>query len=171
MNRWTFLAIVAALAGAMALPGCGRTLANDPAAHQPCPNQPTARVDFRGGSLAYEDVITEWFYEEEFRPGAWTQTDYNFETPSTNLLATEPTVVEVGGNTNFELYDYPGDHLTQPEGGGVAKLRMQEEESSHLVVSGSSLCRAFATGYKFDLKNREPIAPALKKIVVGGNDI
>ena len=30
---------------------------------------------------------------------------------------------------------------------------MQEEEAGHLVVSGSSVCRAFTSGYKFDLKD------------------
>ena len=30
---------------------------------------------------------------------------------------------------------------------------MQEEEAGHLVVSGSSVCRAFASGYKFDLED------------------
>ncbi len=76
-------------------------LANDPAAHEPCPNQATARYDFRGGNITYEDVVTEWHYEQEFRPGAWTQTDYNFETPSTNLAVT------VNGNNPYEIYDYP----------------------------------------------------------------
>ena len=67
-------------------------------------------------------------------------------------MANEPTVVEVGGNTKFEIYDYPGIHLTQSEGGAVAKIRMQEEEATHVVVTGSSVCRAFTSGYKFDLK-------------------
>ena len=77
-------------------------LANDPAAHEPCPNQKTARYDFRGGSVTYEDVVTEWHHEEEFRPGAWAQTDYNFETPSTSLAAS------VNGKNPYEIYEYPG---------------------------------------------------------------
>src|SRR5262245_1687038 len=59
-------------------------LGNDPAAHQPSEKQQTARYDFRGGGVQYEDVITEWHQVEEFRPGAWAQTDYNFQTPSTS---------------------------------------------------------------------------------------
>src|SRR5215813_13832271 len=33
-------------------------LGNDPAAHGPAPQQKTARYDFRGGGIKYEDVIT-----------------------------------------------------------------------------------------------------------------
>ena len=35
----------------------------------------------------------------------------------------------------------------------LAGVRMQEEEASHLVVSGSSDCRAFTSGYKFTLED------------------
>src|SRR6266545_3238332 len=77
-------------------------LANDPGGHDPCPNQKTARYDFRGGNIVYEDVVTEWFYQEEFRTGAWAQTDYNFETPSTSLAVT------VNGKNRYEIYEYPG---------------------------------------------------------------
>ena len=86
-------------------------LANDPAAHEPCPNQKTARYDFRGGSVVYEDVVTEWQYQEEFRPGKWTQTDYNFETPSTSLAVT------VNGKNPYEIYEYPGEHQRSRRGG------------------------------------------------------
>ena len=77
-------------------------LANDPAAHQACPNHDTMRYDLQTAKMAtYEDVVTEWFYHEEFRTGAWAQTNYNFETPSTSLA------VSVNGKNRYEIYDYP----------------------------------------------------------------
>jgi type VI secretion system secreted protein VgrG len=91
--------------------------------------------------------------EQELRTGKYSVTDYNFQTPSTSLLSSEPTVVEVDGNTNYEMYDYPGIHLTQSDGAAVAKLRMQEEEATHMVMSGSSTCRVFTSGYQFDLED------------------
>ena len=90
-------------------------LANDPAAHEPCPHQKIARYDFRGGSVVYEDVITEWQYQEEFRPGKWTQTDYNFETPSSSLAVT------ASGKNPYEIYEYPGAHLVRPAGEKVCQ--------------------------------------------------
>jgi type VI secretion system secreted protein VgrG len=128
-------------------------LADSTSAYQPCPNQSTAQYNQALGGLDVEDVITGWNMEQELRTGKYSVTDYNFETPSTSLLSSEPTVVEVDGNTNYEIFDYPGDHLTQSDGAAVAKLRMQEEEAGHLVINGSSICRAFTSGYTFDLED------------------
>jgi type VI secretion system secreted protein VgrG len=127
-------------------------LADSSSTHQPCPDQESANYNLSSGDLDSEDVITAWHIEQELRTGKYSVTDYNFETPKSSLMANEPTVVEVGGNTKFETYDYPGIHLTSSDGGAVAKIRMQEEEASHVVITGSSVCRAFTTGYKFDLK-------------------
>ena len=127
-------------------------LADSASAHQSCPNQSSVNCNQSSGDLDSEDVITTWHMEQELRTGKYSLTDYNFETPSTSLMANEPTVVEVGGNTKFEIYDYPGVHLNQSAGGSVAKIRMQEEEASHVVATGTSVCRAFTSGYKFDLK-------------------
>jgi type VI secretion system secreted protein VgrG len=128
-------------------------LADSTSAYQPCPGQSTAQYNQAGGGLDAEDVVTGWNMEQELRTGKYSVTDYNFETPSTSLLSSEPTVIEVGGNTSYEIYDYPGDHLNQSDGGGVAKLRMQEEEAAHKVINGSSTCRSFTSGYQFDLED------------------
>ncbi len=127
-------------------------LADSGSAHQACPNQESANYNQTAGDLDTDDVVTGWNLEQELRTGKYSLTDYNFETPKTSLMANEPTVYEVGGNTKFEIYDYPGIHLTPSDGSKVAKLRMQEEEASHIVISGWSVCRAFTSGYKFDLK-------------------
>jgi type VI secretion system secreted protein VgrG len=127
-------------------------LADDSSAHQPCPDQESANYNLTSGDVDDDDVITAWSMEQELRTGKYSLTDYNFETPSASLMANEPTVVEVGGNTKFEIYDYPGIHLNSSKGGSVAKIRMQEEEAGHILITGSSVCRAFTSGYKFDLK-------------------
>src|SRR5947209_417014 len=117
-------------------------LANDPAAHEPCPKQATARYDFRGGNMIYEDVVTEWRHEHEFRTGKWSHTDYNFETPSTNLTAT------VAGNNSYEIYDYPGEHSARSEGDRLARIRLQEQTAACVVSQGASGCRHFTSGFK-----------------------
>jgi type VI secretion system secreted protein VgrG len=122
-------------------------LGNDPAAHAPCPSQQTARYDFRGGGVQYEDVITEWHQVEEFRPGAWAQTDYNFETPSTNLA------VSVNGKNRYEIYDYPGEYRVRGEGDRLARIRLQEETAQCTISQGSSGCRHFTSGSHFTLED------------------
>jgi type VI secretion system secreted protein VgrG len=122
-------------------------LANDAAAHQPCPNQATARYDSVGGGLVYEDVVTGWSYNEEFRSGGWTHTDYNFETPSTSLA------VSVNGRNKYEFYDYPGEHRVRGDGDRRARLRLEEEVVPAVVHEGDSGCRYFTTGFKFTLQD------------------
>jgi len=55
-------------------------------------------------------------------------------------MANVQTVAEIGGNTKYEIYDYPGIHTKKSEGDTVTKLRMEEEEALHHVISGSGNC-------------------------------
>src|ERR1700733_9097510 len=130
-------------------------IADSSSAHEACPGQKTAGYNLASGGIDDSDVINSWSIEQELRSGKYTLTDYNFKTPSTSLLATEPTIVSVGGNSNFEIFDYPGEYPTRADGTSFAKLRMQEEEAAHLTVTGSSVCRAFTTGYKFALTDHQ----------------
>jgi type VI secretion system secreted protein VgrG len=126
-------------------------MADSPTAHSSCPGQSSIRhVTVSGGPQ--EDVITEWHIEQELRTGKYSHTHYNFETPSTSLMASEPTVYEVGGNSKFETYHYFGEHLTKSAGQRLSKIRMEEEEAQHLVAHGTSHCRMFVSGYKFTLE-------------------
>ena len=79
-------------------------------------------------------------------------TDYNFETPSTSLLAGEPTVVSVAQNSTYEIYDYPGIYLNQSQASEMTKIYMQEEEAGRKVITGTGGCRGFMSGYTFDLE-------------------
>ncbi|MCU0612640.1 MAG: type VI secretion system tip protein VgrG [Candidatus Eisenbacteria bacterium] len=126
-------------------------LANSTTAHQPCPGQSRARVDYTATGIEQQDVVTGWRAEYELRTGKVALTDYNFETPSTDLAVTETTIAEVGGNAGYEIYDYPGEYEKKPQGQRLAKLRIEEEEASTIVMRGTGLCRAFIPGYRFDL--------------------
>jgi type VI secretion system secreted protein VgrG len=128
-------------------------IADSASAHEACPGQATAGYNLVSGAIDEEDVIHSWKLEQEWRSGKYTLTDYNFKTPSANLLATEPSGIDVGGNSDFELFDFPGEYAVRGDGSAFAKVRMQEEEASHLVANGSSVCRAFTSGYKFTLQD------------------
>jgi len=126
-------------------------MADSPTAHSSCPGQSSVRyMTVSGGPQ--EDVITGWQIEQELRTGKYSHTDYNFQTPSTSLIASEPTVYEVGGNSKFEIYHYSGEHLTKGAGQSLSKIRMQEEEAQHIVAHGTSHCRMFVSGCKFTLE-------------------
>jgi type VI secretion system secreted protein VgrG len=120
-------------------------LGNDPAVHKPCPNQPTARYEGTAGGWQDDDVILQWLQEQEFRPGTFTATDYNFETPTANLLSS------VNGKGKWEIYDFPGEYTRRADGDKLVKVRLQEQQVPSSVARGTSDCRAFGVGYKFAL--------------------
>lgn len=128
-------------------------LTDNPDAHQPCPEQPTAKWNPQGSKSMTEDVVTTLEVEKIFRPGKYALTDYNFETPSTSLLSEIETTIAVGGNTKYEVYDYPGEYEKKDQGKTLVKVRMEEQEVKHLYVTGTSSCRAFATGFRFDFED------------------
>jgi type VI secretion system secreted protein VgrG len=103
------------------------------------------------GGVSITDHITSWEHRYEFRPGKWAQTDYNFKTPSTNLMSSEPSVVSLPGIDKYEIYDYPGEFPDKGVGKTETKLRMEEEEVAHDIVQASSQCKSFSPGGKFKI--------------------
>ncbi|MET0645143.1 MAG: type VI secretion system tip protein TssI/VgrG [Pyrinomonadaceae bacterium] len=123
-------------------------LANSPNEFKPCPNQTAARYEAALGVGRNEDVVSEWSFGQEVRPGKYTASDFNFETPMLDLTA------QVTGRDEreYEIYDYPGEYATKDEGEQLVGVRMQEEDSPRLAAAGTGTCRAFTPGYRFDLK-------------------
>ncbi|HME37271.1 MAG TPA: type VI secretion system tip protein TssI/VgrG [Candidatus Sulfotelmatobacter sp.] len=117
-----------------------------------CPVSPTVPYDPTAGtSMGSGEHISNLHAKREFRTGQYTSTDYNFETPSTSLKAGEETVIKVGGNDPYEIFDYPGVHTTLDQGQDYSKIRMEEHEAAHHVVVGSGRVRDFAPGKTFTL--------------------
>jgi type VI secretion system secreted protein VgrG len=49
------------------------------------------------------------------------------------------------------VYDYPGEYLEKPVGEKLATVRIEEEETLHVLTNGGGNCRSFVSGYTFDL--------------------
>jgi type VI secretion system secreted protein VgrG len=129
-------------------------LVDSTSAHESCPSQSTARFQHADGARRrVEDTVSSWQREADYRPGKWAQADYNFETPTTHLISTTESVLQVEGNQQYEVFDYPGEFATRSEGDRLTRMRMEEEEAAHDVARGESDCRAFSPGYKFDLQD------------------
>ena len=126
-------------------------LADSPDEHQPCPNQESARYHHvSGGGTLEEDVITSLDKMQEIRVGKYTVNDFNFEMPATDLKV-EVTSQNPLGPGEREIYDYPAEYGTRAEGDRLANLRIQEEEAKITNITGTSTCRAFSSGYRYDL--------------------
>jgi type VI secretion system secreted protein VgrG len=95
------------------------------------------------------DVITEWNQSQEVRPGQYTLRDYNFKQPSLDLTST----VTGKDERKYEMYDYPGEYHEKGQGERLVGLRIEEEQTPLIVISGSSACSGFTPGYRFDLRD------------------
>jgi type VI secretion system secreted protein VgrG len=96
------------------------------------------------------DIVTDWTFAREVRPGKVALRSYCFETPSTSL--------EVGsGETRahdlaqYELYDYQGDYFKKADGEHIAAVRLDEAQSRHELLSGSTNAHGLANGRLFSL--------------------
>ena len=138
-------------------------LGNDPGVHKPCPSQDSVRYEGTAGGWQDDDVVLQWLQEQEVRPGTFTSTDYNFETPTANMLST------VNSKGKWEIYDFPGEYAKKADGDKLAKVRLQEQQTPKYVARGTSDCRSFGVGYKFTLTdhyrddvNQEYVITALR---------
>jgi type VI secretion system secreted protein VgrG len=129
-------------------------MADQKAAHKFCPEKEVEH-EYSFGTRFITDRITQWDHQFEFRPGKWSQTDYNFETPYTSIAASANSVVKLPGSEGFEIYDYPGEYKTKSEGDSDTTIRMEEDEMPYHVANGSSTCKTFTAGFKFTLKRHE----------------
>ena len=126
-------------------------LANSKASYKDCPE---SQVKYSSGSLAPNHIVT-WEHHYEFRSGKWTRTDYNFEMPSTNLLTTTSTLIDLPDAKKYEIFDYPGEYFIKDEGDPVTKVRMEEEEVGYDVVTGASQCCTFTPCGRFTLEGHD----------------
>lgn len=153
-------------------------------------NTPQSHPDLPGGDVPYEeatggvrDEARVWHWEkiQDLRSGKYTLWDHCFELPGKHLeagRAVQESVtlgrathkLQVGGNTGFEVYDYPGEYAQRFDGidksGGerasdvqkifqdnarTVGIRMEAETANALLIRGGGNCGQFTPGYKFGL--------------------
>ncbi|MCP4342504.1 MAG: type VI secretion system tip protein VgrG [Desulfobulbaceae bacterium] len=128
-------------------------LADSSGANEPCPMQESAKFRLSGAKhLGHEDQIDSLKMVKEIQAGKYSLNDYNYEIPNNDLKVTSDTTYVLGPGER-EMYDYPGGYDKRNMGDSLATLRMEEEETRIITLSGASDCRAFASGYRFKLKN------------------
>lgn len=109
------------------------------------------------GSTAVEDHLTSWERRFEYVSGKFVQRDFNFKTPTTDLLTQSKSLIKLKDIEGCELYDYPGDYPDTGVGEVETKIRIEAEESRHDVVNATSFCKTFQVGGRFRVgEHRDP---------------
>lgn len=128
-------------------------VADHSGANESCPSQESAhfRLSVRE-HFGNEDQIDGLKMVKEIQAGKYSLNDYNYEIPNTDLKVTSDTTHALGPGER-EKYDYPGGYAKRNMGDGLATLRMEEEESRIIILSGTSDCRAFTSGFRFTLED------------------
>lgn len=126
-------------------------IADSPDANRPCPSQQSASTRASATGTRKEDVITALEITRSIHPAKYSLNDFNFTIPNTTLRAEAPGVPSPDLN-KYEVYDAPGCYDNRSVGDRLVRLRMEEEEALATLLIGSSDCRAFASGYRFRLK-------------------
>jgi type VI secretion system secreted protein VgrG len=146
---------------------------NTPQSHRECPEK--YRVPFmlevteEEGFVSYVDT---WLVEHQLQTGKYTLWDHNFELPHRRLEAEQASLFNVGGNSQLEVYDFPGGYGERFDGidksGGeqaaelqkifednqrTVKIRMGELDAAYEVITASSNCGSLTAGHRFELFN------------------
>ena len=135
----------------------------------------------RNGSLDNWRVWS-WEKTQEVRAGDYTLWDHCFELPGNSLEAKEHTIntvavgnvihkLELVANRDLEIYEFPGGYagrfdgidrsgLPRPtdiqkifeERTRTARVRMEAEDCTCIVINGEGNCQQFSPGHKFSLE-------------------
>lgn len=156
-------------------------IADTPQSHPDVSGPTTLNYESVEGGTRTEDRVHQWEKSQILRSGKYRLWDQCFELPGKNLEAVKPTLesvevgtvshkLKVGGNDQFEIYDYPGRYAQRfdgvsPSGGDRASdvqnifkdnertvgIRMQQETVASMLLDGASTCRQLSSGCKFTL--------------------
>ncbi|MBJ6799956.1 type VI secretion system Vgr family protein [Geomonas propionica] len=127
-------------------------IADSPDANPPCPFQQNVSSRSSATGTREEDVITALEVTRFIHPSRYSLNDYNFAIPRTGLKTESPCVAQSQW-AKCEVYDAPGCYGSRSAGDRLARIRMEEEETMATVLFGNSDCRAFASGYRFRLRD------------------
>jgi type VI secretion system secreted protein VgrG len=139
-------------------------ISNSKASHHDMAGQSTLIYDEVSGGLREEARVSSWIKTQELGPGKVTMEDYYFEKPKMDLQVNQligpPVMIgkvshklNVGGNADFEIYDYPGRYENSSQGKQLAENVIEQKEIAQFIIQGESNVPHLTPGYRFALTN------------------
>ena len=157
-------------------------VADAPSSHCDVTGKTSLVYDELSGGVREDERIYAWEKHQAMRSGKVTLWDHTFEIAHKHLEAEEPILasvqagtvthkLKVGGNDEYELYDWPGEYAQRFDGvdpgGGerpadvqkvfqdnkrTTKLRMDEETLPSILIRAQSNAKHLRSGHKFTLE-------------------
>ena len=127
-------------------------VADSPSALSPAPHAEKLPYYGNAGQASPDvDIVTDWNFAREVRPGKTALRSYNFESPSNNL-GVDSAESRSHDLADYELYDYQGDYYNNGDGSQIVAVRLDEAQSQHERLSGSTNAYGLANGRLFTLE-------------------
>ena len=103
-----------------------------------------------------EQYISQWRVAKKIQPGRVMLNDFDFERPKADLSA-HSSLVRDHVQSDYEVYDYPGEYQIHDPGESYARTRMEALQSQFEIIRGTSDVRVLQTGalFKLDQHPRE----------------
>lgn len=97
------------------------------------------------------DHIFEWLPKSRVTTGKYEQTDFDFESPSTDLT-TKKQNPGAYKNNQLEVYDYPGKYTDTSVGTKLTDKRLEERQMPYSLKEGKGNAAGIVPGMKFTLE-------------------
>ena len=127
-------------------------LADSISSHQPYPGYEQITYFPPSQSITESEHVSDWRIEQRVQPGAYSQSDFDFQVPKKSLRATS-RIERPHAGSEFEIYDYPGEYEDFEDGEAYTRIRIEELQAGHEVVRGQADARGISAGYSFLLTN------------------
>jgi type VI secretion system secreted protein VgrG len=129
-------------------------LVDDASQHQAWPGYEKIPYYAPGGNAdeRERDHLENWKWTKSVQPGTYATDDFDFEKPKKALSGSD-TVSRSHARADFEIYDYPAE-IAKMESSAtelVAKVRIQELQTSYLTARGDGNAAGLGAGWKFAL--------------------
>jgi type VI secretion system secreted protein VgrG len=121
--------------------------ADSSSSHTPITGPSKILFSQKGQLNIMEECVSDIFKTDRVTSGKVQLTDYDFKHPS-NLPESRSKEKEYD---NLEIYDFPGRFIDEKTGNRLAKVTLERRTSGRQTLSGSSVCRHFSVGRRFDL--------------------
>ena len=109
------------------------------------PTQPTA--------------ISAWYHEQRLRPNEYSLSDFDFTKAPHPISVHVKSTLDQEGSPKLEMHDHADGHEKRPSLERLVKIRMEENEAPHTVITGASQVRTLGAGYRFTLSETRPLGP------------